>query len=133
MCRSLVFMGWDVTKYANPENSPDTPAVRIEREGRQADSQIWSFMKGEKPGTSFTGEETGRVHAMVQQRAGDLDLPVSHRREKVPPRCFTGSHYIPPELCVHHASMTASGAYSLKSSRSSSRAGWSGTCASSRT
>lgn len=126
MCRSLVFMGWDVTKYANPENSPDTPTVRIEREGRQADSQIWSFIKGEKPGTSFTGEETGRVHAMVQQRAGDLDLLVSHGREKVPPRCFTRSHYIPPGLCVQYASITASGACSRKRSRIFSRARWSG-------
>ena len=38
MCRSLVFMGRDITKYANPGKNPDIPTARIEQEGRQADS-----------------------------------------------------------------------------------------------
>ncbi len=60
LCRSLVYMGWDVTRYANPENSPDIPTVRIEREGRQADLWIRSFIEGEEPEVSFTTMETER-------------------------------------------------------------------------
>jgi len=67
LCRSLIFMGWDVTRYANPENSRDIPTVRIEQEGRRADLWIRSFIEGEEPEVSFTAEETERYKSETRE------------------------------------------------------------------
>ena len=63
-CRSLVFTGWDVTKYDNPKNDPEFPVAIAERENRQVNVWVRAFVKDVEPEAGFTEEETRRYSHM---------------------------------------------------------------------
>jgi len=58
LARSLMYSGWELTRYENYGEDPGIPAYLIERDNRRINVWVRSYIEEEEPDTFFSPEET---------------------------------------------------------------------------
>jgi len=69
LAKSLMYSGWELTRYENYGEDPGIPAYLIERDNRQINVWVRAYIEGQEPEELFSSEETTRFQEENRKKA----------------------------------------------------------------
>jgi len=76
LAKSLIYSGWELTRYENYGENPEIPAYLIERDNRRVNVWVRSYIEGQEPENLFSAEETTRIEEESRGKGIEAALAV---------------------------------------------------------